>query len=518
MTNTHCAWPVASVAACASGTLLGLAFAEASWGWVAWFALLPLLLASRHATLAQGFAMGWVGGLVAALLTFGWLSSVPAFGLPQFLALGSYVALYAACWCAGVVALRRRGLPQLVFAPALWVALELVRNHAGFLALPIASLGQSQHAYPAVLQIAALGGEASVTWLVVLGNCAIAALVERRAWRAALAAGATVAVACGAGALVLRTDETGARISVAAVQPNIGLHERDTAAGRQAVWQRLERLTLAAAARAQPELIVWPEGAVGDPRHDAELAGRLAALAAAANATLVVGSSETEKFVVAGDAGTVVRERDAYNAAYLVQAGAAIGEPYRKRRLMPFGEYIPLDGLVSWPRWLVPPVAQGRAGTQDADFHLTRPLPLRLGVVICWENLFADLSRDAARGGAHVLLQLTNDAWFGPGRAATQHNAASVLRAVEHGVPLVLASNAGPSLLIDAQGRIVARTASQFALEIAVAQVSPRRGVTLYTRFGDWFAVLCCTVALCGCLAPRRREHRFAPSTTVAIA
>jgi len=505
-------------AGAASGTGLGLSFAADGWGWLAWFALVPLLIALRRASVWQAFAAGFGGGLVAAVTTFGWLSMVPAFGGPQFIALGSYVALYLACWCAGVALIARQCRSVLVFAPLLWVALEFVRNHAGFLALPIASLGQSQQAYPAVLQIAALGGEASVTWLVVLGNCAIAALFEHRAWRAALAAGATIAVACGAGVMVLRADESRDRITVAAVQPNIGLHERDTAAGRQAVWQRLEQLTLSAAAQARPELIVWPEGAVGDPRHDAELAGRLAALAAAAKTTLIVGSSETEKFVVAGDAGTVVRERDAYNSAYLVQAGAPIGEPYRKRRLMPFGEYIPLDGLVSWPRWLVPPVAQGRPGAQDADFHLARPLPLRLGVVICWENLFADLSRDAARGGAHVLLQMTNDAWFGPGRAATQHNAASVLRAVENGVPLVLASNAGPSLLIDAQGRIVARTASQFALETTVAQVTPRRGLTLYTRFGDWFATLCCTVALGGCLVPRRRKDRFVPSTTVAIA
>jgi apolipoprotein N-acyltransferase len=488
--------------------LLGLTFADASWGWVAWFAIVPWWLALRHATPAQGFAMGTMGGLVAALLTFGWLSSVPAFGAPQFIVLGSYVALYAACWCAGFVLLHRRGLPLLVFAPMLWVALDLVRHHAGFLALPIASLGQSQHAYPAVLQIAALGGEHAVTWLVVLGNGAIALLIERRDLRQVWLAGTAIATVWASGAVVLVSAHgdggAASQVSLAAIQPVIDPHERETTAGREAVWQRLERLTLEAA-RTQPDLIVWPEGAVGDPRHDSLLASRLATLAGAARTTLLVGSYETEKFVLGGEEATVVRERDAYNAAYQVRDGAPLGEPYRKRRLMPFGEYTPLEGVVAWPRWLVPAIAQGRAGDRDADFELIATSPLRLGVVICWENLFADLSRSAVRGGAQVLVQLTNDAWFPPGRAATQHNAASVLRAVENRVPLVLASNAGPSLVIDAYGRVISRTDSQFSREVAVGSVAFGHGTTLYTRLGDWFALACCAGALIGSLTPRPR-------------
>jgi apolipoprotein N-acyltransferase len=300
-------------------------------------------------------------------------------------------------------------------------------------------------------------------------------------------------------------EESAAPIKVAVVQPNIGVHERDTAAGRDAIWQRLERLSLAAAA-AHPELIVWPETTVGDPRHDAWLAARLAALAGAAGAPLLVGASETEKFAVAAPAGVDrlgmgVRERDAYNAAYLVRAGMPIGEPYRKRRLMPFGEYTPLRGRVAWPVWLVPAIAEGRPGDSDAGFDVPRSPAapaVRIGVVICWENLFADLSRGAVLGGSAMLVQLTNDAWFGPGRAAIQHNAASVIRAVENGVPLVLASNAGPSLVIDRYGRIVARTAQQFAAGVVVASVSTGHAATLFNRWGEWFAAACCVFALQG--------------------
>ena len=97
-----------------------------------------------------------------------------------------------------------------------------------------------------------------------------------------------------------------------------------------------------------------------------------------------------------------------------------------------------------------------------------------------------------------MLLQMTNDAWFGPGRAALQHNAASVIRAVENRVPLVLASNAGPSLVIDRYGRVVGRTALQFDAGVAVASVAARDAATLFTRWGEWFAAACCVLTLQG--------------------
>ena len=491
----------------ASGLAIGLAFSSGAWGWVAWLALVPLLLVIRQSSMAVALACGFLSGLVAAWATFSWLAEVPAFGLPQFVVLGAYVALYSAVWAAGVAVLARRAWPLVLTAPALWVALDFVRGHAGFLALPIGTLGQSQHANTAVLQVAALGGEGAVTFLVVMVNVALALWLQQRAWRSALAAGGVLGIAQAGGSIMLATAPEASAVAVAAVQPVIGIEERQSAAGREAIWQRLVDLTRAAAT-SHPALIVWPETAVGDPRHDARLAARLGVLADELRIPLIVGSSETEKFTAAGPDGTLaVRERDQYNAAYLVAAGASLGEPYRKRRLMPFGEYTPLKHSVAWPRWLVPAIVEGQAGETARGFEvLPRPSAaharpaLRVGVLICWENLFADLSRDAVRDGANVLVQLTNDAWFGRTRAATQHNAASVLRAVENGVPLVLASNAGPSLVIDAQGRIVAHAAPQLSPGIAVASVALGHGATLYTRFSDWLVFVCWAVALGGFL------------------
>ena len=519
-------------AGCASGALLGLAFASAPTGWLAWIALVPLLVALPRASAAQGAVAGFACGTVAAYATFGWLLVVPAFGAAQLVVLGIYMALYPALWGTGVVVAARARVPLVVSAPALWVALEAVRLHAGFLALPWATLAQAQHANLALLQAAAWGGEASVTFLVVMGNVAIAALIAsrgrpagsrdtpviRRGWldtsarRSVLAATAAIAAAHVGGALVLAEADTANSLIVAAVQPSIGLRERETTEGREAIWQRLERLTLQAA-RSDPAVVVWPETAIGDPARDLRLAARLSALAATTRAALIVGSAETEKFASAGTAGTAIGERGAYNSAYLVVGDQPLGTPYRKRKLVPFGEYLPGRDVVPWPRWLVPDVDDGKAGTAGAEFDVpgrreAAKDSVRIGVLICWENLFADLSRTAVRDGAVVLVQLTNDVWFGNTRASGQHNAASVLRAVENRVPIVLASNSGPSQVIDAHGRVSARAGGLFEQGVAVARVDISAAGTLFTRTGDLVSIAAIALTALALADARWRRRR----------
>lgn len=511
----------ACIAGGASGVLLSLAFSSPGLGWLAWLALVPLLLAVRRVNARLSFIAGFVAGLVAAFGTFSWLLVVPAFGAAQYLVLGCYVALYGAAWAAGVTLLARGPLPLILTAPALWVALDAVRSHAGFLALPWGTMAQSQHADLALLQLAAWGGESAVSFVVVMGNVAIAALIEGYVGRAkrvapaasrgTLAAGAVIALAHGAGVLAMAQPEEGPqRVTVAAVQPAIGILERESAVGRDATWQRLESLTREAA-QARPAVIVWPETAVGDPALDPLLGARLAALSRLTRSALVVGAAEAEKFATArGGTDLAVAQRDSYNSAYLVVSGARLGEPYRKRRLVPFGEYLPLRDSLPWPRWLVPEIGDGIAGDWVAGFDVPAdpanglPAALRIGVLICWESLFADLSREAVQEGAQVLVQLTNDIWFGRTRASAQHNAASLLRAIENRVPVVIASNTGPSQIIDGHGRVQARVVGLFENGVAIGTVVAGTGGTLFTRTGDLFSPGCAVLILVAFFAGRR--------------
>ncbi len=467
-----------AVAALLSAAATTAAFPPWDQGWLAWLALVPLVVVCRRLAPGTAFGVGLLAGFLAANGIFLWMFQISGYRWHHALLLGTYLGLYPAIWCAALPVLARSRAPWVVTAPALWVILDAIRAHAGFLALPWATLGQSQHRDLAILQSAALGGELAITGLVVLANVALGALLTERAWRATTAAAAVIVLAHAGGGLVLAVPPTSRPVVLAAVQPSIGIVERVEATGRATIIRRLERLTVAAA-QARPALIAWPETAVADLRNDPFLAQRVQALARSTRIPLLVGSSEVVKFAPAESAPAAPPAREVYNTAYLVLPDSPLGEPYRKMRLVPFAEYLPLVPFVTWPRWLVSPGFAVTPGYQPRVFTL--PSGVRAGTLICWESLFADLARGAVEGGADLLVLLTNDAWFGRTGAAAQHNLSAVMRAVENRTPVVIASNTGPSAIVDSDGRVVGGALAPFSEGVVIAAVSVRRARAAYT-------------------------------------
>ena len=467
--------------------LLALSFPDADQGWLAWVALVPLIGACRGSPLKTAFLLGSAWGAAAAVLLFSWIFTLPEFRWYHGLILAAYLGAYLGLWCTALAWLTRSRRAVVFAAPAFWVALDYLKAHAGFLSAPWASLAHSQHADLAVLQIASLTGEYGVTFLVVMANVALAELwMAPRRWRAPACALAAVALVHLWGAWVLAGASGSPRLRVAAVQPSIPLTLTKNQTGLAARVQRLERLTMRAAA-VQPDLIVWPETALRDLAIHPVLARRVADLARRSGASLVAGASEFVKFQ---PGATAFRPgARSYNAAYLVTPDGAFSRPYRKMRLVPFGEYLPLEGGMPWPAWLVPGVLKVLPG----DRRLTWTLPggLQILPLICWENLFPDFVRRGVQRGARVIVQLTNDNWFGRSAAPRQHNLASVLRAVENRRPVVIASNTGPSQIIGPRGRVLAESGELFTQDVigAVVPVGPP-GQTVYTRFGDIFVLL----------------------------
>lgn len=470
--------------ALASALGLSAAFPTPDQGWIAWVALVPLLVAIQGVGWRRAAVLGLAVGVVHAGMAYQWMFEVPGFALHHAAILGLYLGLYPAAWAAGVAVFRCRGLPIWVLGPALWVALDYTRSHAGFLGVSWGTLAHSQHRDLALLQLASLAGEYGVTFVVVLGNAALAESLTRRAWRPVLLAGAAVALVHLGGALALEESAVPTPVRIAVVQPSITVEERETAERWAASILRLERLTRVAAA-ARPAAIVWPETAVRALTRDPELVVRVQALARETDTPLIVGSSEFVKFPVAGKEARVGLR--AYNMAHLVVPDADLGEPYHKILLVPFGEYQPLESMVRWPTWLVPRVMGGLPGETRRQFVL--PDGTSLAPLICWENLFGDFVRAWVRDGARLLVQLTNDAWFGVSAAPRQHNLASVLRAVENRTPVAIASNTGPSQIIDRNGRVVAEIPGLFVDGVAWADVPLGTGGTPYTRSGDVFAL-----------------------------
>lgn len=464
-----------------SAALLVCALPKADIGWLGWIALVPLLLACHDAAPLPAAGLGLVTGVTASFGIYGWLFEVPGFDLRHAVVLALYVGAYPAIWCAALAWTRRRAISFLPAAPVLWVAVDYLRAHAGFLALPWGTLAQTQHRNLAILQIASIGGEAAVTLLVAFGNVALACWILRRERQAVLLTGMVLVGVHLWGAARLYAEPAGRTVTVAAIQANIQLHERTTEQGRQNSLDRLERLTRAAAA-AQPAVIVWPESAIpGELHADRDLVARLQRIPQETGVPLVVGSAQVEKFTRPEPRMTV--ERRLFNAAYLVRPEGPLLPPYRKRVLVPFAEYRPHQDVLPWPEWLVPRVTDMSPGDGAQLFQLRDDLAI--GPLICWENLFAPLSREAAGNGAQLLVQLTNDVWFGQSAAPHQHNLMSIIRAVENRVPVVIASNAGPSQIIDGYGRIIASTEHTFMEGAIAADIHIGEAGTVYTKTGD---------------------------------
>jgi len=468
-----------------------LIFPDLNQAWLAWIALIPLLIVSLTSRPAGAFGWGLLAGTASLLGIFSWIYQVPGFRFYHALPLALFYGLFPAVWCAVISWFGKRDSCLLsLFAPALWVTLGFLQNHMGFLSFSWTTLARSQHAHPVLLQIASVTGEYGVTFLIVLANTALALLILRRACQTAVAAGIVIGLCVGWGAYRLNHSPRPPTIRVAVVQPAILLKERKTAESRAAARRRLETLTYQAA-QSRPALIVWPETAIRDLKRHPELVAWLKELATETHAALIVGASEFVKFGRGKPVGNgrIRYKLRQYNAAWFFTPSGHTSPPYHKRLLVPFGEYLPLSPPVSWPKWLVPAPIRGLAGKAYRAFPLEDGLLVT--PIICWENLFPDFVREAVKDRADMVVHLVNDNWFGPTAAPYQHNMASVLRAVENRLPIIVASNTGPSEIIGPDGRVLARAPGTFRPCVIAAEVPVPKTRTLFTRYGEIFPLLC---------------------------
>ena len=484
--------------ACTSAGFLFLSLPNPDQGWLAWIALVPLIVACRGMGLLSSSLIGLVCGMIAHALVFSWIFNVPGFRWYHFMLLAFYLGLYPAVWCGALALLRRSKLPVLIVAPALWVSLDFVKAHAGFLAFPWGNLAYTQHQNLPLLQIMTLTGEYGVTFLLVMANMALYELIFSRAWRSALVVLVLILATWSWGYYEMnKTPAPGQTIRVAVVQPSILLSERKTAAGHLASLDRLEHWTRKAAHQ-KPAFIVWPETALRRFPNEPKQAERIKNLVRIVQTPLVLGTSEYEKYSLPVNPGEHVAKfgTRSYNSAYLVLPDGTLSPPYRKRLLVPFAEYLPGQTWFKWPSWIVDKSFHITAGEKPGYIYPQKEL--KIAPIICWENLFSDFVRPLVQDGAHILVQLTNDNHFGRSAAPRQHNIASQLRAVENRTPVVVASNTGPSVILDARGRTVAKSDDLFSTGTSIALISKGQGGTNYSHYGDIFTYFCMLLVLLG--------------------
>jgi apolipoprotein N-acyltransferase len=203
------------------------------------------------------------------------------------------------------------------------------------------------------------------------------------------------------------------------------------------------------------------------------LVARLASLARNLDTRILVGSVDVED-------GPPITLR---NSVFLLDERGVRGR-YDKMHLVPFGEYVPLPWIIGFVRGWAEFISEMEAGAEAVVFEGP---PAAFGVVICYEGIFPGLVREFVRGGARLMINMTNDAWFGTTSGPQQHLSMYALRAVEHRVALARSANTGVSAFIAPTGKIL-RSLELFRVGIMTERLPLRTVTTLYTRFGDWLA------------------------------
>ena len=204
---------------------------------------------------------------------------------------------------------------------------------------------------------------------------------------------------------------------------------------------------------------------------------------------------------------------DSFNRAYLVSAKGDVVAHYDKMQLAPFGEYVPLRPVLGFSSDVVVAGADSMSpGTEQTLFPLGHA---KLGVLICYESIFPDLTRREVKAGAKVLVNITNDAWYGKSSAPYQMLAMAAMRSAETKVPMIRAANTGITAVIKPSGEITERTPI-FERGTEIGVVEWRRVRTFYTIVGDLFAELCFLLTVLALLAAWLYPRKLKPLAALA--
>lgn len=495
-----------------AGIFISLGFAPANLHAAAWLGPGLMLFCAAGQPRRRQFALGFTAGFVFFLSSLYWLLFMPLtwLGIPfvpalGWVALSAYSALYFGAWvwfcwrCAPTEPWKR--MAWAFFCAVAWTALEFMRGRflGGF---PWNFLGTSQYQILPVIQIASYTGVFGVSFLMVWFSVALAQsflnLVKRpgaRLWAEMalplLALAGTVAFGMSH---LMERPAPGRALKVAMIQPNFQqtlIWDPEEDARR---FEKVMQLSSNALTN-KPDLLVWPESAV--PNLDPDQQHEVGQLLGRANAWLLFCE----------DSGELTRDgaTNYFNACFLVSPGEGVAAIYHKRRLVIFGEYIPLVHWLPFLKWLAPIGPGFTPGDRIVPFDLTRP-EAHVSPLICFEDSFPEEAREHSATNTDLLINLTNDGWFGVGAEQWQQAASAVFRCVENGLPMLRCCNNGLTCQIDSQGRLTVmrdENGSVYGRGTMVVneplQARTGRPLTFYNFYGDLFA-WCCGMASVGVL------------------
>jgi apolipoprotein N-acyltransferase len=520
----HKSWKLWAAAGLSAG-LLELPFPLAGplpvWRTVfAWFALVPLLSAilspawaEEPRQLRRAFLLAYVCGVLWYMGNCYWIYDTmllhgdlpPMVSALLLVAYSLVLGLYFGLFGLGVMLVRRAtGSTRLALAaaPILWAGLELAASR--ITSVPWDQLGYSQVDNGLVNQLAPWTGVYGISFVLVAANALIAGgLVLDRCLNKRLWAVAGVVLAMGGTAgIFLSPPRPPATATAVLIQPNLDVTADNTWGGAE--WGRhIAEFTRLAGEQCKtyiagipqtgapngeivcppypthPDLVAWPEAPAPFVEEDLRFKQELAAIAQATQAPLIVGNIGTDYSTQEGWHN--------YNSALIVSPqGARVGR-YDKIHLVPFGEYIPFQKLLVFAHKLTGRVSEFSRGTERKVFRLNGH---RYGVFICYEAVFADEVREFPELGAEVLVNISDDGWYGDTSAPWQHLNMARMRAIENRRWILRDTNNGVTAAIDPYGR-VRQSIPRHQVDALPAGYGFRDDVTWYTAHGDVFGWLC---------------------------
>ncbi len=553
-----------------SGIFFAAAFPDMNWSLLAWFGLLPLYLIVRERRAWGAFQGGYLWGFAWGATAFYWIGEIEYFNppfrpvvlwiknyVPVFnggLCLPFLLAIALACFTAvwawvlpwlhryllappevqleGYDA-ERRNQPKLtreillIFTlAAWWVIVEWIRSWI-FKGLPWNYLATTQWRNLTLIQVCEFTGMYGVSFIVALINFALALGVAngvkayvnegryRRPWPFLIVMVILMVMVVGGWKLLRASQDlyrTAPVFRLAVIQGDI---EQSRFAGGEKALEILDKYLMFSkiAAVSKPDAVIWPETAVPYSFRDREFfrtdyretcrtyRERLCKLIDASKIPFVIGTIDYGEPTL-DDMRTV----PVHNSAMLIVPGKQQPETtYHKIHLVPFGEFVPLS---KWFPILQQWIGMGRDLTAGTSYELIKIKPgLRAGVSICFEDVYAYVSRNEVLEGANFLLVLTNDAWYPTSSEPEQHLANSIFRAVENRRPMVRCGNNSCSALVTPEGYVADSVFKGFDKKFKQMIPEPaRRGaglaefkvgvladppLTVYSRFGDWFVGAC---------------------------
>ena len=484
---------------CISGLMLTLCQPPFDISVLSWIAVVPLFVSSvRLKSLKQSFIIGCVSGFVHFMTLLYWLTvAMKQYGnMPMLLSamvlilvctiLSLYIGIVASV--ASYVGLK--DVKSIFVISGIWIGLEFIRGYIPYLGFPWCLLGYSQHDITVIAQLSAVTGVYGISYLILLINCCIAHLfIVRSKYGLTTLYIFIISILIAASAIVTgvwrsslsaeKYDSASLRVSI--IQPSIDQSikwDRNYQSKTMKLYEDLTRFCFPF----KPDIIVWPETAV--PfflQEQKSYVAQIQDMAFESNSSIILGSPayNEEKNRI---------NTEYYNRAYYITGNSGILDYHDKVHLVPFGEYVPLADKLPFLNKFIPMAGSFVSG--EKLIPLKGDPSVSPGVLICFEAIFPDLARSYAKNDADLLVNITNDAWFGRTGAPYQHLAMTKFRSIETGLPIVRAANTGISALILPSGKIVEQSGLFEKIVLNGELPVGNKIQTPYVNMGDWFLII----------------------------